>query len=167
MEKNVTYKVFPERVSAVINATALETSDYSNDIGEFDERVGSGMINLNKMLSDVNYIDIRNGNSTPGVEIINENVDLVAGTQIQIALSWMIDASTAATDVDAIYLTDYDLYVLDSWDNIIASSVLSNSNVELIRTTIATTGTYRIMAYQCGAKNSNNLYDEISLAYVY
>ncbi|MBO5023127.1 MAG: S8 family serine peptidase [Clostridia bacterium] len=172
-EKVPSYKVFPERVCSLITATAQKVYDYSNDNGEFDDVVGAGMINLEGMLyASNNYISINNTNSQSGVEIISENVYMNAGDEIQIGLMWLIANGNFTDDgnydkwVSGAYLTNYNLRLYDPYGNLIASSNLIPSNVELIRKTVSTTGTYRIVAYQNSNKNAYNPNDPISLSYM-
>ncbi len=167
LEKDYEYAAYPERTRALITATAQKTDDYSNDKGEFDEQVGAGIINLEGMLlNSNNYVDYANSNSTAGVEIMSQNVYLNAGDDIYIALSWLVSADSTPTSGSDIYLTDYDLRLYYPSGSLAATSLL-NSNTEFIRTTVAVSGTYRIVVYQYGNMNSNINSDFLSLVYFY
>ena len=166
LEKDFAYAAFPEAISALITATAQKTSDYSNDKGEFDERVGAGLINLSKMLySSDNWVPFSNNNSTAGVEILSQDIYLNAGEDINIALSWLVPVDSTPTSSSDIYMTDYDLYLYNPSGYKVALSAL-NRNTEFIRTTAAISGTYRIVVYQYSSKTSVNG-DYLALAFDY
>ena len=171
MDINPGYLTAPERILSLITATSQETSDYSNDIGAFDDGVGAGMINLDVMLyASSNCNSTYNTNSSSGTEIRSYSVSLSAGDDIQIALAWLIDVKSSAytsgtITANHIYVTDYDIYLYDPYGNVVDTSQLEKGNVELIRWTVTSSGTYRIGIYQASAKNSNNSGDPISLTY--
>lgn len=171
LEANPSYLTTPEKILSLITATAQETSDYSNDIGEFDDGVGAGMINLDMMLcANLNCIGAYNTNFSSGVEIQSHSIYLTAGDNIQVALAWLIDIKSSAYESGVItdnyiYVTDYDLYLYDSNNNPVAYSRLRKGNVELIRWATTLSGVYRIVAYQAGYKHLNNSGDPISFTY--
>ena len=167
MESNYSYSMYPEVISALITATAQKTYDYSNDKDEFDECVGAGMINFAGMLSAIdNCVTLINRNSTAGVEVISQNVYLNAGDSINIALSWLVPADDTPVSSSDVYLTDYDLRLYNPSGSQVASSLL-NSNTEFIRTTVALSGTYRIVVYQYSEKHPYNGGDCMALVYDY
>jgi hypothetical protein len=175
MESNIRYMNHPELVMANVIATANKTYDYSSDNGEFDEKVGSGIIDFTRMINS-DYVSLTNSNSSAGVNVISKEITLNAETEIQIGLLWLMATGDPIIVNDTnkneqypaviqLYLTDYNLYLYDSSYNIVASSTLVNSNTELIRATISTSGTYTIVVYQNGVKHSGNPSDTLSLVY--
>ncbi|MBQ8288584.1 MAG: S8/S53 family peptidase [Clostridia bacterium] len=150
-ESNPEYCIYPDKTMALLTSTAQYTDDYSETIEYFDAKVGAGVLDAQKMIDNSdNFIEHMNSETTSTIGIVSEPIYLVAGTEIQISLAWLartdgyVDKSGnihySETDV-----TDFDLYLTTSQGgDVIAWSSLLDSNVEMIRYTVETTGTYWI-----------------------
>jgi len=158
------YSAYPDRVMSVLTSTAQKTYDYGegNFIGNFNKKVGAGIIDLDAAIESYQYTVLKNTNSTPRTEIISKELTLTAGTEIQIALSWLV---TADATNETVYVTDYDLYLYNSTGTRVVTSSLTRTNVEMLRYIVPTTETYRIVAFQFSPMNSNVDQDWISLTY--
>jgi hypothetical protein len=89
---------------------------------------------------------------------------------LQVAVAWLAKVEGTVSEysisnVTDIYLTDYDLYIYDSYGNIIAESSLTDSNLEMIRIDIAFSGTYNIVVEQWSTQDPDNQYDYVALTY--
>ena len=121
------------------------------------------MINfLNIISNNTSYVGWGNTNLTAGYQVGSQNVYLSSGTELQIGLAWLASATLSGNNV---YLTNYDLYLYDSYGALVASSTLTNSSVELIRYTATTAGTYTMVVYQSGSKTSTIGAETIYLTY--
>ena len=158
------YSAYPDRVMSVLTSTAQKTYDYGNGsfIGNFDKKVGAGIIDLDAAIESYQYTVLKNTNTAPKTEIISKELTLTAGTEIQIALSWL---ATADATNETVYVTDYDIYLYNAAGTRVITSTLSRTNVEMLRYIVPTTGTYRIVAFQFDLMNSNINQDWISLTY--
>jgi len=168
MESNISYCIYPERVMSVVTSTAQETIDYTANVGSFDNRVGAGVINLQKMLNNgTKYrIEYRYAGSASG-DFLTLELNLTAGMDFQAALAWMaypVNTSTTGISISQVILTDYDLRVYGP-SNQLYSSALGNSNVEMVRFAVEETGTYRIVLRQYGNKPDNSGDDCVVLSY--
>lgn len=128
----------------------------------FDEKVGAGIIDLEAMIDNNFYYSTFNSDGEATTNALSRQIQLNQGTEIQVGLAWLV---TANTDDEEVYVTNYDLAIINSSGRIIASSRLTLSNVEMLRYTVETTDTYTIVARQFGDINSNNSGDWISLVY--
>ena len=164
LDKTASYSAYPERVLSVVTSTAQKTYDYSATIGDFDNKVGAGLISLEGMLNSSVYQNKANTNATAKTKVISKNVYLSAGTEVQIGLGWLV---TVDLDEEEVYVTDYDLRIYDSSGNLVKSTYLTNTNIEMIRTSITSSGTYTIVAYQYGTMNDNVNIDWMSLTISY
>ena len=164
LDKNSAYSAYPERVLSVITSTAQKTYDYSATIGDFDNKVGAGLVSLEGMLNSSIYQNKSNTNTTAKTNVISKSVYLSAGTEVQIGLGWLV---TVDLDEEEVYVTDYDLRIYDSSGNLVKSTYLTNTNIEVLRTTITSSGTYTIVAYQYGTMDDNVSRDWMSLTVSY
>lgn len=163
MESDSQYRLSPEKVLATVTSTAQETYGYSGTIGEFDNKVGAGIVNLERMIDNDVVTYAYNTSGIAQTTVISRNVYLTAGAELQVGLAWLAIADLNPTTV---YVTNYDLYVYGpNGGNI--TSTLTSSNVEMLRIPITTTGTYRIVVYQAEDINVDVSGDYISLAYNY
>lgn len=164
MDSNSRYCIYPERVLSVLNSTAQKNYDYTASISDFDTKTGAGIIDLERMIDNDIFTVKFNTTHTSGSDIISTSLYLTAGTEIQIGLAWLV---TSDTEADAVYVTDYDLRIFDSEGNRVDTSLLANSNIEMLRITIPESDTYKIVVYQWGTMNSNVNGDWIALTYNY
>lgn len=159
------YGVYPERILSVLTSTAQKTSDYNADVGNFDSRVGAGVIDLQRMIDSEFFVNEHNTDGVQNSELLSVEKYVQAGTELQVGLAWLVTAvntSTTGINISEVYVTDYDLRIYAP-SGALVSSGLTSSNVELVRLTATETGTYRIVLYQWGAINVNNEGDWISL----
>ena len=166
-EHNPRYAIYPERVISVLTSTAQKTHDYNADVGNFDSRVGAGVIDLQRMVNSNLFRNLNNMDGTAQTELSSNNIVLQNGAELQVGLAWLanaINASSSGYSISNVYVTDYDLRIY-SPSGALVSSALISSNVELVRLTATETGTYRIVVYQWGAINPNVTEDWISLTY--
>ena len=104
-----------------------------------------------------------------------QEIYLQSGTDVQIASAWFAKTSTTMDHsipvVSEILVTDYNIYLVNTTlgnttDYVtVASSTLSNSNIEMIRYHAELSGTYRIIVYQAGNMHENNTSDWVYLNY--
>ncbi len=146
---------------AVLSSTAKKTYDYTNyPLGNFNRRVGAGIINLFDSIESYSEVYKYNKNKTSNTTIITEQVHLTAGTEIQVGLSWLVTADTSNQEI---YNTDYDLRLITPSGATVLSSL--SSNVELIRYSVPDTGTYTIIVLQKGEMDETISGDRINLSY--
>lgn len=141
MECNIAFATAPEMLLATMSATATKTSDYSEDVEGFDEKVGAGMINLSALLSTSVFINEFITNRYSNEVVISESVYLSEGQTINISAAWL----TYRDGSDNVYVPDYEIYVYKSSNNVLLfGSLGTDCNVELSRYTITEAGDYRI-----------------------
>ncbi|MBO5356175.1 MAG: S8 family serine peptidase [Clostridia bacterium] len=162
LEAKPQHITYPERILAILNSTAETTYGYLALNGNYDEKVGAGIIDLEAMIDNNFYYSTFNSDGEATTDALSRQIQLNQGTEIQVGLAWLV---TANTDDEEVYVTNYDLAIINSSGRIIASSRLTLSNVEMLRYTVETTDTYTIVARQFGDINSNNSGDWISLVY--
>jgi hypothetical protein len=173
LESNPNYALFPEEILSLITSTARKTSDYVDgtlDYGWFDDGVGAGILDLERMIGCNDVILAFNEGSSLGYEVIGQDIDLEAGTELQVAVAWLVEVSGTASqysisNVTDVYLTDYDLIIYDSYGNVLAESDLIDSNIEMIRIDIAFSGTYRIAVEQWSTKDPDSHGEYVALTY--
>ncbi len=170
MEEDSTYMLHPEKVHALLTATATKTSDYSGITTGFDNKVGAGIVNIERMLSlttDLHYI---NTNPWNGREVFSVDLVLDQTYEFGASLSWLsyvygtIDEETSDRLYE-LHNTNYDLLIYDSSDTLVYYSTLTHSAVELVRFIVPTTDDYRIVVYQTGTMWALNNEDHIALSY--
>lgn len=168
MESRGEYLAYPESVLSVLTSTAQKTYDYSvhqsGYYNNFDERVGAGIIDLDRMLNADVFDVIQNTNRSSDVEIVSEPIYLPAGTELQISLAWLVTHDGYEFEV---YVTDYDLRVLDLYGEWVDASFLIDSNTEMVRITAPHSGTYRIVIHQADTMSPAIDEEWISLTYTY
>ena len=105
-------------------------------------------------------------NVTEGMEFSPMGLYLYEGQEIQLALSILVDVSESES-IDSIEFTDYDIYICPLMGStILASSYFAiESNVEMIRFTAPSSGTYRIVIYAYGNVITSEKGDLIAWAY--
>lgn len=172
-ESNALYAVHPEAVQALLSATAQKTADYSiGDLEHFDEKVGAGMVDVDKMLNNSNLYCLYNEYSEPHSpnDVFSLNVHVSSGKELQVSAAWLVstNGSTSGTGgqcANEIYVTDYDLLVYNSQGTLVAYSELFDNNVEMIRYNVTSSDTYRIVVRQWSSIHPNNDGDYIAISY--
>lgn len=168
LEHDWSYVTYPERMMSVLMSTAQKTTDYDEDIGKFDEKVGAGVVDLQRMIdSDLSY-QVYNETGTSGSEVARIEVPLTTGQELQVSVAWLVTAvNTSSTNIDIsnVLVTNYDLRIYNSSGLIRKISQLSHSNVELLRFNATGNDTFSIVVYQSSAIAVGNEGDFISLTY--
>lgn len=157
------YKMCPERVMSVLMSTAQKTYDYTATKGEFDERVGAGIVDCGIANGNTFCSTMYNTNRTSRTQIISENVYMAAGETLDICFAWQV---TSDTDNETVYLTDYDIKLIGPSNRLVDYSSLGNSNVEMIRFVATETGLHRIKVYQYSDLDPNVSGEYVALTYV-
>lgn len=171
MEKDSSYICHPEKVHAVITATATKTDDYDDGYGEeentgFHEKVGAGIVNLPKMLSYTTNVHTINSVSEELRAVYStEQMFLDQFYEFGAAISWLAYAEENPDGTYELHNTDYELFVYSSTYGLTYSSSLSKSAVELVRFTVPESDYYWIVIYQYGEMYENNTEDHIALSY--
>lgn len=160
MEKYPELKLFPEKVIALVTASAKYMSNY--DFYGFDglnSQVGAGMFDYEENIKNINYT-YSYVNST-GTNGIFREIYLYAqsGKMIKAALAWLLNSNNTTT----IRLTDYDLRLYDPSNRLVATANSSHNNVELITYYTTTSGLYRLQIVQNGSLGNGK--DWIALSY--
>ena len=146
-QRNYSINLFPESIMAVLTATASKTDDYVSYHQHYDDKVGAGIINLERMISgNTTVTDYTGNNVTEGMEFSPVAVYLEPGQELQLALSILVDVDMSDS-IDTIEFTNYNIYICPLMGStILASSNFSNdSNVEMLRFTPSSAGSYRIV----------------------
>lgn len=168
MESDLSYTTYPERIQSVLMSTAKKTNDYDNDVGNFDEKVGAGVVDLQRMVDSNLSYQMNNWNSSSRVYIAEIDVYLTAGQELQAALAWLVRAvntSSSTIYVNGVYSTNYQLMVRGPSGSLVTASLLGNGNVEMIRLTAPTSGTYQLVVLQASEVVMGESGDWISLTY--
>ena len=164
MEYDPTYMAYPERVLSALMATAQKPYGYAENIGKFNDKVGAGVIDLQKLIDNHPYYSDVNINESGGYVVTQITVHLHVGDNIQAGLAWLANVKTnVSSQPTDVLLTDYDLYIYSPSGGMKISQ-LGHSNVEMIRGTATETGYYTIKIYQYGSC-TNSSGDWISLTY--
>ncbi len=169
----------PQSIMAIVQATATCTADYQEMTNhDFDEKVGAGIINLERMMDDTNmsaYTKI-NRIGTSGSIIFEEDEYFIAESSVQISAAWLVKATPGYFDdnieddpiegsvVGTKSVMNYSIYVYDPYGNMVASSVCPDSAVELIRYVPEVSGYHRIVVKQTG---NRVCVSPITLSYFY
>ena len=154
MESDTRYVLYPERIQALIASTARKTYDYSTGtVGFFDEKVGSGILDLERMINSSEEVCVYNESGETYAELASIDIYLNAGDEIQAAISWLIDIHGLENgyvndESTNLYINDYDLLIYNSRGVTEADSDLLDSNVEMFRFVAPTSGTYTIVIEQ-------------------
>jgi len=151
LESDSGYKLYPERIMALITATADRSYDYVGDVDYFDYELGAGVINLDRMLENDSYWNDYIINETAQTEIYRTSVSIPAGNQLQAGLSWLVDADRTVSGgqyVYDIFEMDYDLKLYNSAGRLVCSSELALTNVEMLRYYTSKGGIFTLVVYQ-------------------
>ena len=167
MDGDYRYCVYPERVLSLLASTSRKNYDYEDTICDFDDKTGAGIIDLERMIDSYIYSVEYNDDHTPGKRVITLSEYLSAGTNIQIGLAWLVTIYSEVEGEEEICVTDYDLQMFDSSGNIMHSSTLSKSNVEMLRISISKNDTYKIVVYQWSEMSQNVDMDWMAITYTY
>lgn len=157
------YAVWPEKTHAAISATATEIYGQTRDYANFDDRVGAGIINLDKLLNIKGTLTCTTTSShSSQSEVSSRYVTLEKNKTIKAVLFWLVRFES-----NTLYCTIYDLYLYDSNNNRVATSSTASNNAEMIIYKAPSAGNYRLVIYQYGSFKGNSGTDWIALAYHY
>ncbi len=157
------FYMWPESMHAIISTTASEIYDQSRDYANFDNRVGAGIINLDNMLNvraalsgQVFYTDEYRR------EVFSMTLQLTKNQELRSTLFWIVRYESTT-----LYCTDYDLYLYDANDNMVAQCSTGGNNAERIVYKVSSTGSYRLVVYQFGVFQGTAGIDYFCLSYMY
>lgn len=161
----------PERVLSLVTSTAQKTDDYGEDIGYFSDKVGAGVLDLQRMIEGNNsnnqYYKVVTATGSGTSEIVSIDVNLQKGEKLQVGLAWLataVNSSNAGVSISDVRVTDYNLRIYTP-SGATVSSALTYSNVELIRLTASVSGNYRIIISRTGTIAGGTKGDRLSLTY--
>ena len=148
METNPSLMVYPEKVMALVAASAKYMPYHSTTgVEGYNEEVGAGLFDYKKTVENVpntfGYI-----NSTGSSGVYKEVYLYVAyGQNVKAAVAWLLNSD----DTTNIRLTDYDLRLFDPTGRPVASATSNHNNIEVVQHTASMPGYYRLQIIQNGA----------------
>ncbi len=160
MEEQPTLKVYPEKIMALVAASANSIYGYGiNQINGYNDEIGSGLFDYNRTVENVpNTFGYINSTGTSG--IYKEVYLYVAyGQSVKAAVAWLLNSN----DTTTIKLTDYDLRLFDPTGRPVASATSNHNNIEVVQYTAHMPGYYRLQIIQNGALANGS--DWVSLSY--
>ena len=166
MQAKPVYKKNPQKVRSLVIATASKPSDYTRNIGAFNNKEGAGVINLGAMCGSPVTIDYYNTNTAAYTNIKVAPIYLKKGTKLTASLSWDVTAQSSTNGGGLFRVTNYDLLLFNNsalTGSPLTSSTLTNTNQELIEYTVQNTGQFYIVIRQTGAMYAPNTGDKIAL----
>ncbi|MCU0105648.1 S8 family peptidase [Acholeplasma vituli] len=160
MEEFPEYKLFPEKVIALLSASSKYISGFPNYGSEgYNYEVGSGLFDYKEARENPNYTySYVNTSGTSGV-FKQVYLYVESGKTIKAALSWLLNSTNSTT----IKLTDYDLRLFDPSNRLVASANSVHNNVEVVVFNTSTSGLYRLEIMQNGSLANGK--DWIGLSY--
>ena len=160
MEEYPELKLFPEKVIALVSASAEFMSEHStHENSGLNAQVGAGLLDYKEARENNNYT--YSYVNTSGVSDVFKQtyISVESYKTLKIALSWLLNSNNSTT----IKLTDYDLKLYDPSNRLVAIANSTNNNVEVITYTTMTSGLYRIEIIQNGALANGK--DWVGLSY--
>ena len=148
MESNPSLMVYPEKVMALVAASAKFMSEHGTiGVEGYNLEVGAGLFDYKKTVENVSntfgYI-----NSTGSSGIYKEIYLYVGyGQNVKAAVAWLLNSD----DTTNIRLTDYDLRGVGPTGRAVASATSNHSNIEVVQYTAHMPGYYRLQIIQNGA----------------
>lgn len=160
MEEYPELKLFPEKVIALVSASAEFMSEHStHENSGLNAQVGAGLLDYKEARENNNYTySYVNTSGVSGV-FKQTYISVESYKTLKIALSWLLNSNNSTT----IKLTDYDLKLYDPSNRLVAIANSTNNNVEVITYTTMTSGLYRIEIVQNGALANGK--DWVGLSY--
>ena len=153
--ENISNYLPSQLVMPALMSSAQKTDDYSANSAnnELDVEVGAGIVNASNVLETT--LDYFSAQGTPGVSVRSNSIYMETGKEIQIALSWVVYATPAAysSTLGSVYCPNYNLYLYDPSGNLVACSTYTEGNIEFIRYTTTTSGTYHVVVVPNEAVN--------------
>lgn len=148
MESNPSLMVYPEKVMALVAASAKNIYGYGNDlVNGYNNEIGAGLFDYQKTVENVsNTFGYINSTGTSGVykEVY---VYLAYMKTIKASTAWLLNSD----DTTNIRLTDYDLRLFDPTGRPVASATSNHNNIEVVQYTAHMPGYYRLQIIQNGA----------------
>lgn len=153
---------WPESIQASLALTATEIYGQTQNYGNFDDRVGAGVVNLENLIHSMDCVITiqRTSKSSAGTEMRTIDVPLSKNQTLKAVLYWLVRFES-----NTLYCTDYDLKLYDANSNLVASSTTASNNIEMIKYKATAAGTYRLVAYQYGGFSGDSGFDWLALAY--
>jgi subtilisin family serine protease len=152
MQQDPLLVVFPEDVLSLLMCSAKRLTIYSHPSG-LDDEAGSGMVSLANALEAIdNRTDFFNATDNLLTPISTKSVYINSGERIRIAFISMVNNNNSTNIYNLV--TDYDLYLYDS-NNVLVASSIGTSNIEFIDYLATNSGTYYINIKQYDLKNTN------------
>lgn len=149
-------------LAAAANMNRITNPEGSNYAG-FDKKAGAGMLDLDRALFYTTEVRFANF-SVPSNKIVEEvDIWLYSGLPLKVCASWFaqpVDGQLLPT------ITNYDLRLLDSTGNVVASSSSSNNNQELLMFTPSVEGSYKIQLYM-SSPSLDHFIDTGTISYSY
>ena len=161
MQKAPYLLLHPECVMAILMATTERIDAYARSSG-FDDEAGTGMLNLANAVDSCRMCTFfENSDNQTGEFVSTRSFYLTKGQRIRVAFVSLINNGSA--DVSTQLVTDYDLYLYNKNNNVVASC-MSLYNNEFIDYEVQENGYYTIKIKQYSNKKTGYA-DKCAYAY--
>lgn len=138
-------------------STSNEINNNNDNQSKLDPKVGAGILDYSKLdqaFNNLKYIkwlknkskinNISNKN-TDEKELFIKNINIEKGKNVRISLAWEFDGTTFINDDDTKpNVHDFDLYIYDENDKLVAYSKDQRNNIEFIKFKSTNSGNYKI-----------------------
>lgn len=159
-------------------STSNERNYNSHSQSKLNPRVGAGILDYSKLdqaFNNLKYIkwlkDKSKVNNTPNKntdkkEVSINNITIEKGKTIRISLAWEFDGKTFYnSDKTKPNVKDFDLYLYDENEKLLASSKDERHNIEFIKFKTTETGNYKIKIYDSSYDPYNEQEWELALTW--
>ncbi len=170
LEKKPNWCASPEIVKSSVIATADETRNFdeSYTTSSFDDKVGAGVLNVDKLLNITqgSIMTVYDFVATPNDDFGHITIYLPRNANLQAAAAWNAHVNY---QISTHSITNYDLRLYNEDGSILLceSSLDATSNVELFKYKTSKAGYYRLAIYQNGNLPEGIQGDFVGIAYHY
>lgn len=151
--------------AAALLAASANIKKIKNPAGSsyagFDKKAGAGMLDVDRLINSSHEVYFANS-SVPSNKVVKEvDIWLYAGLPVKACAAWYAQPTDGQLNPK---ITDYDLRLLDSSGNTVASSASAGNNQELLSYTAPSEGAYKIQLIMYST-SLNSLLERGTIAY--
>ena len=161
IDKDVHYASYPEKIAAALIASAQLTDDYTNDYGYVDNEVGSGCLNVETLLYEIDSDWAFDSTTTMSAVVESYTCRATAGQTIQVGMTLLVPMqNTSACDG----IRSYEIWLYKDDVLLARSSSCDYRTSELIRYTVTESGSYTIKIYRSSPRYYGFMTDYLGVA---
>ncbi len=154
MTRMVSMRFNPNAIKAALISSCDRKTISGAAVGTLTEKEGAGVINALNAINNASLIIAKNSHYETSSSSITMTFYPEESGYISISIAWLREVAMSGSSCVPSDFIDFDLYVYDSDNNLLAVSKSEYNNVELVRIMVDESDYYTIVILRAASGNS-------------